>query len=371
MARLTSPVETGRRVFTEFSGKNVSFMAAGIAYNAFVSLAPLLILVLLIASTVDGLEAQLRAGAQESLPGPIADVVVRVFATDSAATGASAVGLVVLLWGTLQISRALDTASAEIYETDERNSFLDQIVDGLVVFVSLVVSIVATVALSAAVSRFAGQVPYLRYVTPVALVVGLVVAFFPMYYRFPDADLGWQDVLPGTVFAALGWAALQSVFQVYLTFTDGGSASFFGGVLVVVTWLYFSGLVLLLGAVLNAVLGEHSTGEPGGVGRAAAGPKPDAKAERSLDRAELASYLRDVRTNLTGFEEEVTPNSDSSGRIHRVEGGVKITEVNGRLRTARPLASSTDEVEVIDRKHHNGDEYERTLTFRWRTTDGE
>lgn len=371
MASLTSPVETGRRVFTDFSEKNVSFMAAGIAYNAFVSLAPLLILVLLIASTVDGLEARLRAGAQGSLPGPIADVVVEIFATGSAATGASAIGLLILLWGTLKIFRGLDTAFSEIYETDEQNSFTDQIVDGLVVFVSLVVSIVATVALSVLVSRAASEIPYFEYVTPLVLFVGLVVAFFPMYYRFPDADLGWRDVLPGTVFAALGWAALQSVFQVYLAFTSGDSASFFGGVLVVVTWLYFSGLVLLLGAVLNAVVGEHSTGEPGGVGRGAAGPSPDAKTELSLDRAELATYLRDLRTGLTGFEEEVTPNPDSEETDWRIEDGVEITELDGRLRTARPLARSDDEVEVIDRKQHDGDEHERTLTFRWRTADDE
>jgi membrane protein len=371
MASLTSPVETGRRVFTEFSEKNVTFMAAGIAYNAFVSLAPLLILLLLVATYVDGLEARLRAGAERSLPGPIADAVGQIFAADSAATGVSVVGLVVLLWGTLKIFRGLDTAFSEIYETDERNSFVDQMIDGLVVFVSLVVSIVATVALTAVVSRFAAQVPYLGYVTPVVLVVGLVVAFFPMYYRFPDADLGWRDVLPGTVFAALGWAALQSVFQVYLAFTDGGSASFFGGVLVVVTWLYFSGLVLLLGAVLNAVVGEHSTGEPGGVGRGAAVPKPDAKAERSLDRAELATYLRDLRTSLTGFEEEVTPNPQSTEKRIRIEEGVKITELEGTLRTARPLASSGREVDVIDRTWSDGDERERTLTFRWRTSGDE
>lgn len=369
MSSLTSPVETGRRVFAEFSAKNVSFMAAGIAYNAFVSLAPLLILVLLVASNVQGLEARLRAAAEGSLPAPIAEVVVQIFAANSAATGASVIGLLVLLWGTLKIFRGIDTAFSEIYETDAQNSFVDQIVDGLVVFVSLVVSVVATVVLIAVVSQFVDQVPYLPYVTPLVLVLGLMVAFFPMYYRFPDAALGWRDVLPGTAFAALGWAALQSVFQVYLSFTGGGSASFFGGVLVVVTWLYFSGLVLLLGAVLNAVVGEHSTGEPGGVGRGAAGAKPDAKAERSLDRAELAGYLRDLRTDLTGYEEEMVPDSDAEQPIPRIEDGVEVMELDGRLRTARPLASSDDEVEVIDLKVRDGDEHERTVTFRWRTSD--
>jgi membrane protein len=356
-------------MYTDFSQKNVTFMAAGIAYNALVSLAPLLLFVLLIASFVAGLEERLVAAAQRLLPEPIADVVVRVFAVDAATTGASLIGLVVLLWGTLKIFRGFDTAFSEIYETEAANSFVDQIVDGLVVLVSLVVSIVATVALTGVFSWFADSVPLLGYVTPLVLVVGLVVAFFPMYYRFPDTDVGWRDVLPGTVFAAVGWAALQSVFQVYLAFSGGGSTSFFGGVLVVVTWLYFSGLVLLIGAVLNAVVGEHSSGAPGGVGRGAASHAPDAEATRYLDRNELASYLRDLRTDVTGFDEVVRPDPGSRETVRRVDDDVTVSELDGTLRKLRPHGRDDGTVEVIERARQDGDEREKTVTLRWRTTD--
>ncbi len=362
-------VDLGKRMASEFSEKNVSFMAGGIAYNALVSLAPLLILLLTFVSVVGGgLEARLVGAVERSLPGPIADVVVQILSVETTATGASVVGLVVLVWGTLKIFRGLDTAFSEIYETEANNSFLDQVVDGVVVLVALVVSVVATVAVSAVFAAFSDVIPFGGVLTPLVLVAGLVLAFFPMYYRFPDADLGWRDVLPGTVFAALGWAALQALFQVYLVFKGGGSESFFGGVLVVVTWLYFSGLVLLLGAVVNAVLGEHASGAPGGVGRGASSGDVDVDVDsrESLDREVLASYLRDRRAELTGHYAEMDPAAESAETRRWLADDEEVREIAGTLRKYRPVAPSDDEVEVIERSGRDGDEEVKSITLRWR-----
>jgi membrane protein len=132
---------------------------------------------------------------------------------------------------------------------------------------------------------------------PLVLLGGLVVAFLPMYYVFPDCDLGVRDVLPGAVFAAVGWALFQSLFQVYLSFSDPGASSFAGSIIVLITYLYFTALVLLVGAVVNAVVGGHSSGRPGGVGE---GARPERKRrEESLTRTELGAYLRSLDERLT------------------------------------------------------------------------
>lgn len=379
MLRPSDVVDVGKRIASDVSEKNVTFMAAGIAYNAFVSLAPLLILLLFVVTVVGGgLEERIVSLAERSLPGPIAGVVTGIFAEGSAAAGASVVGLVVLVWGTLKVFRGLDTAFSEIYETDRQNSFVDQLVDGVVVGVALLVGILATVAASSVFAAFADAVPSLGLLTPLVLVAGLVLAFLPMYYRFPDADLGWRDVLPGAVFAALGWAALQAVFQVYLVFSGGGSGSFFGGVIVVVTWLYFSGLVLLLGAVINAVVGDHSSGAPGGVGRGAAGGPAggegtgrvevagEVEERQSLSGEELASYLRDLRGRLTGHYEEVELASEPVEPERRTAADASVSELVGTVRKVRPDSAPVDGVEVVERSGGEGHDGERTVTIRWR-----
>lgn len=313
MVTLAGVTATGRRVATEFSEKNLTFMAAGIAYNAFVSLVPMLLLVLLLVGLVGGgLEDRLVEAANGSLPGPIADAVTQIFQGGSTAAGASVVGLVVLVWGSLKIFRSLDTAFSEIYETESENTIVDQVKDGLVVLGGLVAAIFATILISIAFAAFADTVPYVGLLAPLVLVVGLVLAFFPMYYLFPDRDLTWRQVAPGVVFAAVGWALLQSLFQVYLVFKGDGSTSFFSGVIIIVTWLYFSGLVLLLGAVINAVVGGHATGRAGGVGRGAAAKTPDRR--RQLNRADLATYLESFRGRLTdGGQHTPSPNGLSDG----------------------------------------------------------
>ena len=298
MSGLSDARGFGKRVLSEFSEKNVTFMAAGLAYNAFVSLAPLLLLLFIALNVAGGdLEGQVVDAAEQWLPGPIADVVGQLFGTDPSVGGASVIGLVVLLWGALKIFRGLDTAFSEIYETVDDNSIVDKFRDGVVVLVALVVAVVATVGVSAVVAVFADAVPFLGLVSPLVLVGGLVAAFLPMYYVFPDADLSVREVLPGTVFAALGWAAFQALFQVYLAFSDPSAGSVFGGVIVVVTYLYFSAVVLLLGAVINAVTGDHSSERPGGVGRGAA--SYETHREQALDRAGLGAYLRGLDERLT------------------------------------------------------------------------
>jgi membrane protein len=348
MTSVSKVGDVTKHVFSDVSEKNVTFMAAGIAYNAFVSLAPMLLLLLLVVSVFGrGAEQQMVAVAGSWLPGPIAEVVQRVL--EGSSTGASVVGLLVLVWGTLKIFRGLDTAFSEIYETEAENSFVDQVKDGLVVLVALVVAILATALVSAAFAAFEGVIPHLEILTPLVLVAGLVLAFLPMYYRFPDADVGVADVVPGVVFAAVFWALFQVLFQVYLGFKNPGSSGFFGSVIVVVTYLYFSGLVLLVGAVINAVLGGHSAGSPGGLGRGAT--STDVERRESMDRDELAAYLGRLRADLSGRHEGMRPAAADTDT------------------DAADLPRPVDDVEVVEHTTTDGDGTRRAVTLRWRGSD--
>jgi len=91
------------------------------------------------------------------------------------------------------------------------------------------------------------------------VLVGLSVALYPLYLVFPDVDLHPVEAVPGTVAAAVGLTALESLFRLYVQVSSTGERyGIVGGIVLVLTWLYFNGLVLLLGAVLNAVLTNRS-----------------------------------------------------------------------------------------------------------------
>lgn len=341
MVNLSGSVEFGKRVASDISEKNVTFVAAALAYNAFISLAPMLLLLFVVLTTVGaGLEQQIVGYTSRWLPGPIADVVTQVMrgGPDSAA---SVLGVVVLLWGTLKVFRGLDTAFSEIYETTGSNSLVDKFRDGTIVVVALVVAVLAMVVASVVLGALTEAIPYSEWATPVALVAGLVVAFYPIYYVFPDADVGVRDVFPGVLVAAVGWAAMQGLFQLYLSVADPSTGGLFGGVIVIVTYLYFSALVLLVGAVVNAVAGSHSSGQAGPVSG-----KPDGfrtERETRLDRAEFEAYLYDLRAELFGR-------------------GARTEMVGDR-------PTPIDDVELVERSSSGGDTAEWMVTVRWAYAD--
>ena len=347
MVTQSGAIDFGKRVAADFSEKNITFMAAALAYHAFISLAPMLLLLFIVFTTVGvGLEAQIIQSAIGWLPDPIAELVTELLQGDTNGAGASVIGLLVLLWGTLKIFRGLDTAFSEIYETVDNNTIVDKLRDGVIVLVALAVALVAMVGSSIVLGGLADRIPFSDLLTPIALLGGLVVAFYPIYYVFPDADLAVRDVLPGVVVAAVGWGALQGLFQLYLSVSDPGTGNFFGGVIVVVTYLYFSALVLLLGAVVNAVIGQHSMGGPGGVGRTTA--HFTTERSESFEPAELVAYLADLRTELLSEH-----------------GSRKRTDLVGD----RP--HPTGPVELVEQSTTEGEENEWLVTLRWQFDNDE
>ncbi|MFD1564831.1 YhjD/YihY/BrkB family envelope integrity protein [Haloarchaeobius amylolyticus] len=252
-------VPFAKSVVTGIQEKNVTFMAASIAYQAFVSLIPLLVLLFFLVSFVgdEGLATQVSATTEGFLPESGQVMLENGIEGDTGSVGTSLIGLVALVWGSLKIFRGLDTAFSEIYASTAENSLVDQVRDGIVVFSVIGVALVAA-ALTTVVFAFFPSIPFIGVLNPLLLVVGLTVAFLPMYYFFPDIDVSVREVLPGVVVAAVGWAALQSLFQVYVAFSSSSaSAGPIGAILLLLTWLYFGGLILLVGAVVNATHSGH------------------------------------------------------------------------------------------------------------------
>ena len=248
-----------KTVVSGIKTENVPFMAASIAYQAFVSLIPLLVLVFFLVSVVgdEGLASTVADTTEGVLPDSGTVLLEEAIAGSVATAGGTAIGLITLLWGSLKIFRGLDTAFSEIYDSAGENSFVEQLRDALVVLVAIGLALVAA-AIATTVFAFAPESALLGVVNPLLLVGAFSVAFVPMYYFFPDVDLTVRDVLPGVLVAAVGWAALQALFQVYASFSaESDAAGGFGAIMLLLTWLYFGGMMLLIGGVVNAAYSGH------------------------------------------------------------------------------------------------------------------
>ncbi|WP_126661229.1 YihY/virulence factor BrkB family protein [Haloterrigena salifodinae] len=256
--------ETLTAVYRTASDRDVSFLAAAVAYYAFVSLIPLVLLALVVGSLLGGEDAAQRliTVAGDFLPAAGEELVTDALTTESGRAQATVVALAVSVWGALKVFRGLSLAFNKVYGEVVDESLVDQLRDGLVVIVAgagamgLMIVIGWIVGFAAKVLPFAGVLSWLT------LLIGLVLVFLPIYYVLPPISVAFADVLPGAAFAAVGWTILQAGFQLYAS--NAGQYQAYGAVgavLLFVTWLYFAGMLILFGAVLNVVLSEPPLAE--------------------------------------------------------------------------------------------------------------
>jgi membrane protein len=258
--RSSRPAAILRAMAAETKENHLTFMAGSLAFYAFLSLIPLFILAFIAASVVGGEAfAQQVTGLLESvLTDSAREVLADVLTDPSGQTGASALGLATLLWSALKLFRGLDIAFDAVYGVREAKSLLKQLRDAIVVLVAVGLA-VGTVVLVGGVLALVPLFPTVERFGALLLVVGLSVAFLPLYYFVPDVELSVLEVLPGTVLAAFGWALTEFAFGFYVAYAGQYAAyGVVGGVLLVLIWLYYSCSVLLFGAVVNVVLAGRS-----------------------------------------------------------------------------------------------------------------
>ncbi|ELZ41757.1 ribonuclease BN [Halorubrum saccharovorum DSM 1137] len=285
---------TARRIVDTALDRQVTFLAAAIAYYAFVSLIPALLLLVVVASAVFGeaIAAELVAATGDFLTPSGEEAVAAAVSSAGGRTGASVIGLAVLLWSTLKVFRGLDTAFVELYGVEGSPDFVKQVTDAASVVLGVGVGIGVMVAVGAFVAA-ADAVPLVEAASVLALPAFLAVVFLPMYYLLPQPAIGVREALPGAVFAAVGWTLLQAGFQVYAA----GAAQYqvygvIGGILLLVTWLYLAAVVVVVGGVVNVVLAGRGT--PGDRGRGAGSAPADEEADRQLQ------HDRDRPTGMNG-----------------------------------------------------------------------
>lgn len=317
LARIRSWVGAGREVASVAKEQEVTFLAAGVAYYAFVSLIPTAVLALVVATTFGGqqlADAVITAFGQ-FLTTNGQDVLIEALTASEGRGGATVIGVVFLLWGMLKVFRGLDSAFSVVYGGDMEDTLVDQLIDSLVVVVGIGLTMVLMFVVGGLLAALRFSL-LLEIAGVLVLPLLLTAAFVPIYYRFPDRAVTVKEVLPGAAFAAVGWTVLQALFQLYASVASTSAYGLVGGVILLVSWLYIASAVIILGAVVNVVLADGKL--PGGDAESTADRQfkgewepasehmPEERDPRGApDVAELADRVERLQTELEGFEEDV------------------------------------------------------------------
>ena len=254
-----------RSVVDLIRNRNLTYLAAGIAYYAFVSIIPLILLAVAIASFVggDAMADRVANMLSQQLSPSGRDVIRGALANTAGRGTASVVGFLTLTWSSLRLFRGIDQAFDEVYMDTLETSLLEQIRNAFVVVIGIALAIALVVVSGIVLSILPVELPFANLFGTIVLLIVLMAAFLPIYYVLPPFEMTLREALPGAVFAAIGWVVLQIGFRIYAT-NAGQYAAYgvIGAALLFVTWLYFASIVVLVGAAINAVVRKTGSNVP-------------------------------------------------------------------------------------------------------------
>lgn len=271
--------EVVKQTAEEFQQDDCPRMAAALAYYTVFSLPPLLFLVIMIAGF-----ALPENAAREAITNEITNVVGPETAgeigtmIDAASDRAHAGGgLFVTILGAFafvfgatgafaQLQAALNKAWQVAPDPEQgglKNFVFKRLLSfgmilgtGFLLLVSLGVSALVT-ALGSTIEAYlpAGITSWVPRLLDLAASLGIITILFAALFKIlPDAEIRWQDVWTGAGVTAILFVLGKFAIGFYLGRSDPGSAyGAAGSLAIVLIWIYFSSMMLLLGAEFTQV----------------------------------------------------------------------------------------------------------------------
>lgn len=273
------------RVYAMTGYHNLTLMAAGVAFYAFLSFVPLLGAIVM----TYGLVADPATVAKhmqtifELVPADAARLISdQLIAVVSTASSQAGLGLVVALflsiYGAMRASSAIIQALNVIYEEEDERSFIK---------VTALSAIITLAAVAAAIVGIlsAGVLTWIQSETAGLGVAGAILiqaatwliagsiasGAIAFAYRYgPDrARAKWRWLSVGSVAATLLWLLATVGFGIYASNFADYNATYgaLGAVVVLLMWLFVSSYAILIGAEINAeaerqTLQDSTTGSP-------------------------------------------------------------------------------------------------------------
>jgi membrane protein len=245
-----------RAVIVRATQKEIPFLAASIAYYAFAALIPLLLFAFIAISAVGGTELALRIiTVTQGVLTPTSQEFVRDAITQTEGRLGVVVGAsLVFVWSVFRLLRGLDIAISMVYETDISPPLLTQLTTAGMLFLALLIAGTGLIGVSVLFAVLP-DLPLIGLASGGAVLFALVLVFWPIYYLLPGVEHSPIDALPGAIVAACSWTLLNTLFGAYPAYaTQYEVYGVLGGVLLLLAWFYISGVIIVFGAVINAVL---------------------------------------------------------------------------------------------------------------------
>ena len=269
---------TVKRVWAEIGNDRVLSVAGGLTFFGLLAIFPAITaLVSIFGLFAEPQQVTNYLGSFTSvLPPEAATILLDQAKTISAASSANLslavlIALALALWSANGGTKALIEALNVAYGVVESRSFLKLNAFSLVVTILgiiLALLLIAGIAVLPALLAFLGLgsfaegfLLFARWPAIFAIMIGVLA----LAYRFgPDVkDAVWQWITPGALFAAIGLVIFSLAFSWYVQNLGSYNETYgsLGAVVALMTWMWLSATLVLIGAEVNSELDRQANGE--------------------------------------------------------------------------------------------------------------
>jgi membrane protein len=219
---------------------------------------------------------------QEILDSVVANVIV----TGSGGALATAGIFLGIYLGTMFISTISHALSRTHGVTEDRNWWSKYIISllllfwfGITILFAFNVTIFGETLAGIAEVNFQLGIPLQSWVAALGVpftALALVILALALYLLTPENYLTIRQALPGAIFFSVGWMTVTKLFQFYVARYDRYNPTYLAlaSIIMLLTWMYLTCLLLLLGGKLNAILRRESERAAARAEHAALGQEP-------------------------------------------------------------------------------------------------
>jgi membrane protein len=274
-----TPWQLSRNVYQEIQANSFLGRASELAFDFLFALFPMILLMVTLFSLSSSRSAELQrdmlAFFADFLP-RAAFHLLKATTTELAANaggGGLTFGVVFSLWFASGGVRSMISALNLAYRVREERSWLK--VRAIALGLTLLISILLFTALFlvlvsghvvdrlGAILRVEPEVILIwKSIQWPAAIIFVVLSYALIYYFGPNSsEREWRWVTPGSTFGVLLWFAASIGFRIYLHFLNTYSTSYgsLGAVMILMVWLYVTGLAFLIGGAINAEIERAAT----------------------------------------------------------------------------------------------------------------
>lgn len=269
---VTTRMGFAKELFTRIKKVDVTGLASQLAFFFLLSLFPLLIFLITLLPYLNLDEGQLFIFIRDFAPLSVSLLIENTLGEvlSDRNGGLLSIGALATIWSASKGMNALSKALNLSYFTTETRSFIVSRSMSIVFTIMLIAVLVVALVLPV----FGQQIGFvvfsylgfeegffqvwnqLRWIVPPILIF-LVFSF--IYWLVPNLKIHFTSVLPGAAFSTIGWIFTSLAFSYYVGNFANYSSTYgsIGAIIVLMMWLYFSGIILMLGGQINAVMTER------------------------------------------------------------------------------------------------------------------